>query len=84
MGQVNYNLPNQWFLSSAPVITAKWEATEGNKWLVPVGGGFGKIFAVGGQPLNGQFQAFWNAVHPETQPYASWTLRMQLQLLFPK
>ena len=81
---VNYNFPSKWYLTSGPIITANWEAASGDQWLVPFGGGFGKIFSIGSQPVNGQVQAFWNAVHPETQPYASWTLRMQLQLLFPK
>ena len=96
---VNYNLPNQWYLTSAPIITANWEAPEGEKWVVPVGGGFGKIFSVGGQPLNGQVQAFWFAKHPSPEliggrppgglpPDASdggsWQLRLQLQMLFPR
>lgn len=95
---VNYNLPNQWYISSAPIVTANWNAEEGNKWVVPFGGGIGKIFNIGGQPVNGQVQAFWNAIHPDivvdqapvgglppgASEGASWTLRLQLQLLFPR
>jgi hypothetical protein len=36
---VNYNLPDAWYLVSAPIITADWEASSGNKWTVPLGGG---------------------------------------------
>ncbi len=95
---VNYNLPNQWYLVSAPILTANWKAADGDKWVVPVGGGFGKVFRVERQPLNAQFQAFWNAAHPEVPQVrppigelppkdssaAQWTLRFQLQLLFPR
>ena len=37
---VNYNLPDAWYLVSAPIITANWEASSGNKWTVPLGGGW--------------------------------------------
>ena len=55
---INYNLANQWYLTSVPIITANWNAAEGNTWTVPVGGGFGKIFRIGSQAVNGSFQAF--------------------------
>jgi hypothetical protein len=79
---INYNLPNGWYLSSAPIITANWEADSGDRWTVPFGGGFGKIFRIGKLPLNGQVQAFYNVEKPEYGP--QWTLRVQLQFLFPK
>jgi hypothetical protein len=41
---VNYNLPGGWYLSSVPIITANWEASSGDMWTVPVGGGAGKLF----------------------------------------
>jgi hypothetical protein len=78
---VNYNLPNGWYLSSAPILVADWESDD-DRWLVPFGGGVGKIFRIGGQPVNGSIQAFYNAVVPKGGP--AWTLRLQLQLLFPK
>jgi len=79
---INYNLPEGWYLSSAPIITANWEADSGNKWTVPFGGGFGKIFRIGKQPMNAQVQAFYNVGKPDLGP--DWTLRLQLQFLFPK
>jgi len=48
---VNYNLSDGWYLTSAPIITANWQATSGNKWTVPIGGGFGKIQRIGGAAL---------------------------------
>jgi hypothetical protein len=79
---INYNLPQGWYVSSAPIITANWKADSGNKWTVPLGGGIGKIFRIGKQPVNAQVQAFYNVAKPDNGP--DWTLRLQLQFLFPK
>ena len=79
---INYNLPKGWYISSAPIITANWKADSGNKWTVPFGGGIGKIFRIGKQPVNAQVQAFYNVEKPVNGP--EWTLRLQLQFLFPK
>ena len=80
---VNYNMAGGWYLVSGPIITANWNASEGNKWTVPVGGGFGKIFRVGKQPMNVNTQLFYNVTHPELTG-GKWEWRVQVQLLFPK
>lgn len=79
---LNYNLPHAFYLSSAPIITADWEAGSGNRWTVPVGGGGGKVVRVGRLPVNLQLQAFYNAEKPAYA--ADWQLRFQVQFLFPK
>jgi hypothetical protein len=79
---VNYNMDDGWYLTSSPVITANWEADSGDEWTVPVGGGFGKIFRIGEQPVNAQFQYFYNVEKPDL--IGDWTIRMQLQFMFPK
>jgi hypothetical protein len=79
---LNYNLPGGWYLVSSPIITANWEADSDNTWTVPLGGGVGKIFRIGGQPMNAQVQGFYNVEKPDFG--ADWTLRLQLQFLFPK
>lgn len=79
---INYNLANGWYLVSAPIITANWNASSGNQWTVPIGGGMGRIFNIGKQPVNVSLQGYWNAETPEGG--ADWTLRTQFQLLFPK
>jgi len=81
---INYNLKKGWYLSSAPIITANWKADGDDTWLVPFGGGVGKVFKIGKQPMNASVQAFYNAIHPDDAPYPNWTLRLQLQFLFPK
>ena len=79
---INYNLPDGWYLTAVPIITANWEATSGNKWTVPVGGGFGKIFRIGKLPFNANIAAFANVVRPDPGP--DWTLRLSIALLLPK
>jgi len=79
---VNYNMADGWYLVSAPIITANWEADSDERWTVPIGGGAGRIFRIGEQPMNAQFQAFYNVERPRFGPDAS--LRLQLQFLFPK
>ena len=79
---VNYNLPDGLYLSSAPIITADWLADSADRWTVPIGGGVGKIVRVGRLPVNIQAEGFYNVLTPELGP--DWTLRLQVQLLFPK
>ena len=80
---VNYNMKKGWFLTSSPIVSANWNAPSGNIWLVPFGGGFGRIFKVGAQAMNGSISAYYNVVRP--QPISpTWQLRLQLALLFPR
>jgi len=80
---VNYNFAGGWYLTSAPLNTANWAAASGDVWTVPVGGGFGKIIP-GKPPLNVTLQAYYHVVKPDHLPAADWTLRFQVQLMFPK
>lgn len=79
---INYNMKKGWYLSSAPIVTANWRAAAGNVWTVPVGGGAGRIFKMGFQPVNLSLQLYGNAAHPAGG--SSWGLRWQLAFLFPK
>jgi hypothetical protein len=78
---INYNLKKGWFVSMAPIITANWEATSQNIWTVPVGGGSGRIFKLGLQPVNVSAQFYGNAVHPTNG--SSWGMQLQSAFLFP-
>jgi opacity protein-like surface antigen len=80
---INYNIPggHGWFLTSAPIITADWTAAPGQQWTVPVGGGFGRVFKLGDQPIDASIQGFYNVVRPDNGP--TWSLRVQMSLLFP-
>ncbi len=81
---INYNIPdgNGLYLTTAPIMTANWEADSDNRWTIPIGGGVGKIFKIGKQPVNGQVSAYYNVERPKFA--ADWQLRLQLQFLFPK
>ena len=79
---ITYFLANKWYLSSAPINTANWEAEDGEKWTIPLGGGFGKMFNIGSLPVDLQTQAFYYAVKPAGGP--EWELRVQFKMIFPK
>jgi len=49
---INYNMEKGWYLTSSPIITVNWLAAPGQQWTVPVGGGFGRVFRLGDQPVN--------------------------------
>lgn len=80
---INYNLPKGWYLSSAPIITANWKANSGDRWTIPFGGGFGRLFRIGKLPVNMQVQGFYNVEKPDNLG-PDWTLRFQVQMLLPK
>jgi len=79
---VNYNFKEGFYLTSSPIITVDWKADGGQQWLVPIGGGVGKIFHLGKLPVNTQLSAYYNVVRPDFQ--ANWQIRAQVQLMFPK
>jgi len=80
---INYNFDGGWYATTAPIITANWEADSDHKWTVPLGGGFGKILKIGNQPINAQLSVYNNVVTPDDFG-AQWQVRAQLQFLFPK
>jgi hypothetical protein len=79
---VNYNMAHGWYLVSAPILTADWTRDSGDQWTLPLGGGFGRVFNIGAQPVNMSLQAYDNVITPEGGP--DWQLRFQVQLLFPQ
>ncbi len=79
---INLNFPKGWYLSSAPIITANWKADSGQQWVVPFGGGGGKVVRLGKIPFNLQAQFFYNAVRPDN--YGSFSTRFQIQMMLPK
>lgn len=78
---VNYNFDKGWYFSFSPVITANHEAEDGQKWTVPLGGGFGRVFKAGKQPLNASISAYYNAEKPDGA--ADWTIGAQVKFMFP-
>jgi opacity protein-like surface antigen len=79
---INYNMAHGWYITSSPVITANWLAPSDQRWIVPVGGGFGRIFKIGEQPVSANIAGYYNVVHPTGT--SNWQLRAELTLLFPE
>jgi hypothetical protein len=79
---INYNLKKGWSISMSPIVTANWQASSGNVWTVPVGGGVARVFRLGYQPMNASVAFFGNVVHPVGG--SPWGMRLQISFLFPK
>ena len=79
---INYNLKKGWYLTWQPTITSNWNAADDFRWVVPLGGGVGRIMKLGAQPVNVGLQFYGNAIHPPGG--SSWSMRLQLAFLFPK
>ncbi len=79
---INYNLSDGWYLISDMIITANWMAKSDNRWTIPLGGGFGKMFSIGSQKMNTNLEAYYNVEKPDGAP--EWALSWTLQFLFPR
>ena len=79
---INYNFKEGLYLTSSPILTVDWKADSGQRWVVPIGGGVGKIFHLGRLPVNTQLSGYYNVVRPDDG--ANWQIRAQVQLMFPK
>ena len=79
---VNYNMDKGWYLITDMIITANWQADSGDRWTVPLGGGVGKIFKIGGQAMNSRLEAYYNVEKPDGAP--DWSTSFTIQFLFPK
>ena len=81
---INYNLPDGYYFSAAPSITANWKAATGEKWTIPVGLAFGKVIKPKGfLPFNLQAGAYYHIEKPEVTG-SDWTFRVAITALIPK
>ena len=79
---ITKNLPDSWYINSAPIITADWKAASGNQWTIPLGLGVGRLFKLGKLPLNCQLGYYYYIEKPDNA--AKWQLRIQLSFILPK
>lgn len=79
---INYNLPEGWYVTTQPIITADWTATSTNRWVVPIGFGVGHIFNIGKQAINASLQSYTNVVTASYGP--NWQAQLNISLLFPE
>src|SRR5260370_22824644 len=73
---ITRNLKKGGYVTSAPIITANWNASKGNVWTVPFCGGFGRMQKLGNQPVNLKVGFFVTAGNP--QAASSWRMRLTL------
>lgn len=78
---LSYILRNGWYLTSSPTVMANWKAPVNQRWVVPVGGGFGKAFYIGNQAINFSIQGFYNILTNASS--GRWTIQATLNFLFP-
>jgi len=79
---VSYHFGSGWAVGSSLNITANWIAS-GEKWTVPLGGGFSKTLHAGKQAIKFSFDAYYNAVRPKSDKDTV-VLQSTLTFLFPR
>ena len=80
----SYNLAHDWYLTTSPTISADWTQVAGDRWLVPIGGGIGRTFKAGSQPVDANLTIYRNVVRPANQFSPKWQLSFEVTLLFPR
>ena len=77
-----YSLNEEWYVFTEPVITADWEQDEDQRWVLPVGGGFGRAFYMGEQAVDVALSYYHHADKPDNGPED--VVRFSVQFLWPK
>lgn len=78
-----YNFSNGWFLASTPNLSANWNLSGSDKWIVPVGGGAGRLFKVNDQYIIASIESFYNVLVPSSIG-TKWSMRFSLYFVFPE
>jgi hypothetical protein len=78
--QAVYLFPKEWFFITNWTIEADWLAPGNDRWTVPIGGGFGKMFKIGNQQVQVYGQAGYNVVRPDDT--SKWRAIAVLNLVF--
>jgi hypothetical protein len=78
---INYNFGKGYAVSFSPVITADWDAPDGQEWTVPMGLGVSRTTVFSGRPMSLGLQYYRNVVRPDGSP--GQVLRFAITLLFP-
>jgi len=80
---INYNFDGGWYALTSPIMTADWEADKDHRWTVPIGGGFGRLFKIGSQPVTAQISAYKNVITPDDYG-PDWQVRAMMMWMFPR
>jgi hypothetical protein len=65
---IRRRLKNRWYFTTNPIITANWNASADQRWLVPLGGGIGRTFTAGDLPMAVSVHAYTNVIKPDGAP----------------
>ena len=79
---ITLNFKGGWYINTTPVMTANWNADEGEQWTIPVGAGGGLVTHIGSQHIKFQLQAYSYVAKPTNGP--DWLMQFTVMLLFPK
>jgi hypothetical protein len=79
---VNYNFGHGWAMSFSPIITANWDAPDGNQWTVPLGIGLTRTTLFNHRPMNIGINYYYNVERPDGGPGQQ--LRLIVALLYPR
>ena len=79
---VNYNFGHGWALSFSPIMTANWDAPDGNEWTIPLGVGLTRTTVFDRRPMNIGVNYYYNVERPDGGPGQQ--LRFIVALLFPR
>ena len=79
---VNLNFGHGWAMSVSPIITANWNAPDGNEWTVPLGLGVTRTTVFNRRPMNLGVNYYYNVERPDGA--AAQQLRFAITLLYPK
>lgn len=76
------NLPDLWYISTSPIITADWKADSDNRWTIPLGFDIGRMFTFGDLPVNIQAGYYYYVEKPLYGP--KWAIRADVSFILPK
>jgi hypothetical protein len=79
---VNYNFGKGYAVSWSPIITANWNAADGEKWTVPAGMGVNRTTVFSGRPMTLGVQYYYNVERPAGS--SAHLLRFVVSLLYPR
>jgi hypothetical protein len=79
---ITYKIRSKWYFVTDPIISANWELSQSDRWVVPVGGGPGHIFQLWGQWMDIRLEGYYNAIRPDDGP--EWTAAFTYTLLFKR
>ena len=77
---VNYNFGGGWFIGSAPIVTANWDA-PGEKWTLPIGLQGGRLIKLFDKlPVNLEVGGYYSALRPN--PGSTVQLKTEVTFIF--